>query len=188
MRTLEVRRHTMRIQPGKHLSQAGVDLARQTGASIGPFDRVITSKLPRAFETAIAMGFAVDDQIGLLGSISDAVSDEFDWTHGFPAVTAAVRKGDETARYATKLARRWHSVVAGLPEGSRTLMISHGGIVEAGAAGCLPAADHAAWGRALDYCEGIRLRHDGAGFTDIEIIRLTDTPIDGRIIRYPPPR
>jgi broad specificity phosphatase PhoE len=185
MRTLEVRRHTMRTQPGKHLSQAGVDLARQTGASMGPFDRVITSKLPRAFETAIAMGFAVDDQIGLLASISDAVSDEFDWTGGFPAVAAAARQGNETSRYAAKLSQRWHRIVADLPSGSRTLMISHGGIVEAGAVGCLPDADHAAWGRALDYCEGVRLLHDGTQFAEIEIIRLSDSPIDGRIVRYP---
>ena len=185
MRTLEVRRHTMRTQPGKHLSQAGVSLARQTGASMGPFERVITSKLPRAFETAIAMGFAVDDQIGLLASMSDAVTEEFDWTQGFPAVAAAVRQGRETNRYAAKLAHRWHSIVADLPEGSRILMISHGGIVEAGAAGCLPDADHAAWGRALDYCEGVRLLHDGDRFADIEIIRLSHTPIDGRIVRPP---
>ncbi len=133
MRTLEVRRHTMRTQPGKHLSQAGVELARRCGASMGPFNLVITSKLPRAFETAIAMGFAVDDQIGILASMSDAVSDEFDWTRGFPAASAAVRRGSHAAGYAAKLAGRWHSIVADLPDGSRTLMISHGGIVEAGA-------------------------------------------------------
>ena len=182
MRTLEVRRHTMRTRPGKHLSQAGVDLARRCGASMGPFDRVITSKLPRAFETAIAMGFAVDDQIGLLGSIDDAVTEEFDWTGGFPALSHAIRNGRVTAPYAAKQAQRWHSIVADLPDGSRTLMISHGGIIEAGAAGCLPDADHAAWGRALDYCEGVRLLHDGVRFTEIEIIRLANRPIDDRIV------
>jgi broad specificity phosphatase PhoE len=183
MRTLEVRRHTMRTRPGKHLSQAGVELARRCGNSMGPFDRVVTSKLPRAFETAIAMGFAVDDQIGLLGSIGEAVSDEFDWTHGFPAVANAVQHGSQTAAYTAKQAQRWHSIVADLPDGSRTLIISHGGIIEAGAVGCLPDADHAAWGRALDYCEGVRLLHDGARFTGIEIIRLTDSPIDERIVK-----
>jgi broad specificity phosphatase PhoE len=184
MRTLEVRRHTMRTRPGKHLSQAGVDLARRCGTSMGPFDHVVTSKLPRALETAIAMGFAVDDQIGLLGSIGDAVIDEFDWTGGFPALSTAIRTGRVTAPYAAKQAQRWHSIVAGLPDGSRTLMISHGGIVEAGAAGCLPDADHATWGRAFDFCEGVRLLHDGVRFTGIEIIRLAGRPIDDRIMHY----
>jgi hypothetical protein len=64
-------------------------------------------------------------------------------------------------------------------------MISHGGIVEAGAIGCLPDAGHTAWGRALDYCEGVRLLHDGARFTGIEIVRLTTSPIDERIVSYP---
>ncbi|MDQ2741632.1 MAG: hypothetical protein M3Z66_04960, partial [Chloroflexota bacterium] len=52
----------MRVKPGRHLSQAGVDLARRTGNQMGPFDRVITSTVARAYETAIAMGFAVDQQ------------------------------------------------------------------------------------------------------------------------------
>lgn len=62
MRVLEVRRHTMRSKPGKHLSQAGVSLARHVGETMGSFDRVVTSTLARAFETAIAMGFAVDER------------------------------------------------------------------------------------------------------------------------------
>jgi broad specificity phosphatase PhoE len=185
MRTLEVRRHTMRTRPGKHLSQAGVTLARRCGESMGPFDRVITSKLPRAYETAIAMGFAVDDRIGLLASISDAVGEEFDWTGGFPAVATAVAAGGETARYADRLARRWQAMLDDLRDGSRVLAISHGGIIEAGAVGCLPGAGHAAWGRALDYCEGVRLVHDGGRFVDIEVIRLTDRPIDDRIVLHP---
>ena len=68
------------------------------------------------------------------------------------------------------------------------LIISHGGIIEAGAVGSLPTADHAAWGRALDYCEGVRLIHDGSHFTDLEVLRLTDTPIDDRIVIDPDSR
>ena len=58
MRTLEVRRHTHRNAPQPHLSQLGVDLARQVGDEMGKFDRVVTSTVPRAFETALAMGHA----------------------------------------------------------------------------------------------------------------------------------
>jgi broad specificity phosphatase PhoE len=181
MRYLEVRRHTMRHRPGKHLTQAGVTLARVCGASMGPFERVVTSKLPRAYETAIAMGFAVDGRIELLGSIGDKVVEEFDWTEGFPAVSRAMNRGKQTARYAAELARCWEEILAGLRDGGCALIVSHGGIIEAGAAGCLPEHDHAAWGRALDYCEGVRLAFENGRFTDMEIIRLTNTPIDDRI-------
>ena len=56
MRYLEHRRHSMRVQPGQHLNQAGVALARRVGETMGPFALVVTSTLPRAYETAIAMG------------------------------------------------------------------------------------------------------------------------------------
>ena len=66
MKILEVRRHSIRSPLSDHLNQSGVTLARLVGQNIGPFDRVVTSTLPRAFETAIAMGFAVDEQNELM--------------------------------------------------------------------------------------------------------------------------
>ncbi len=71
MKTIEIRRHTYRTKPGQHLSQQGVTLARHVGEGIGPFARVVTSTVPRAFETAIAMGFAVDEQNELMSSYGD---------------------------------------------------------------------------------------------------------------------
>ena len=56
MKILEVRRHSIRSPLSDHLNQTGVTLARLVGQNIGPFDRVVTSTLPRAFETAISMG------------------------------------------------------------------------------------------------------------------------------------
>jgi len=73
MKIIEIRRHSIRSKPGEHLSQQGVTLARLVGENLGPFDKVITSTLPRAFETAIAMGFAVDEQLELLGSTGDGL-------------------------------------------------------------------------------------------------------------------
>jgi broad specificity phosphatase PhoE len=186
MRYLEVRRHTMRTRPGKHLSQAGVTLARAVGGQIGPFDRVVTSGLPRAFETAIAMWFAVDEQIEDLGSMPGGVDREVDWSDGFPAFAAAVARGKATAKYARALAGVFREIVTAVPDGGAALVISHGGIIEAGTVGCLPDADHAAWGRALDYCEGVRLSFDGDAFTGVEILRLRrETPIDERVLPRP---
>src|SRR6266581_2060501 len=64
MQTLEIRRHSMRkLGGGSQLSQEGVAYARRLGAAMGPFACVATSVVPRARETAIAMGFAVDYEL-----------------------------------------------------------------------------------------------------------------------------
>ena len=173
MRYLEVRRHTMRTQPGQHLSQAGVDLARRVGKTTGPFDRVLTSPAPRAFETAIAMGFAVDEQIPeALSMMPDEVGSEIDWQAGFGEFGRVVRQGGATARFAAEQAALWRRIAQALPEGGRALLITHGGIVEAGAVGCLPDAGHDAWGASCSYCEGVRLTFDGEAFTSAEILRV----------------
>jgi broad specificity phosphatase PhoE len=85
MRTLEIRRHTHRNAPQPHLSQIGVELARRAGEGLGKFDRVVSSTIPRAFETAIAMGYAVDEQLEQLGMMSDAVTASIQWNAGFTA-------------------------------------------------------------------------------------------------------
>ena len=73
MSTIEIQRHcfTKKGQArgkGSHLSADGVLQARRIGEQImgeqiGPFDLVLTSHIPRTLETALAMGFAVDEQL-----------------------------------------------------------------------------------------------------------------------------
>ncbi len=171
MRILEMRRHTMRSIPGQHLTQAGVDLARRIGSSIGPFERVVTSTLPRAFETAIAMGFAVDEQLEQLGMMDSAVADEINWDAGFAAWTRAIKQGGAAARYSRAQGEVLRTIVDALPDGGRVLVISHGGIVEAGTIGCLlpdiPVLD----GSFCSYCEGARLTFDRNKVIDVEILR-----------------
>lgn len=78
MQSIEIRRHSYNKKGearGKesHLSQSGVDLARRVGETIGAFDLVLTSAIPRTVETAIAMGFAVHVRVPGLGEISPDV-------------------------------------------------------------------------------------------------------------------
>lgn len=171
MRYIEHRRHTMRTKPGQHLSQAGVSLARRVGEGIGPFARVVTSTVPRAFETAIAMGFAVTEQVVAL-SPPDDVSAGIQWPATFAQMAEAVRQGGPAARFAREQARVLQHIVAELPEGDAALVISHGGIVELAAIGCLPGADFAVWGEHCDYCEGVRLAYDGERFVSAEVLRV----------------
>ncbi len=171
MRYLEVRRHSMRVKPGDHLSQAGVSLARKVGNSIGPFAYVVASPLVRAVETAIAMGFAVDEQLpGLAAEMGAALEQEVAWDAGFAAFAQAIALGRATADYAARQADLWRSIVSKIPDGASALAISHGGIIEAGAIGCLPDADHASWGGACGYCEGVQLGFDGERFVSVEVL------------------
>jgi broad specificity phosphatase PhoE len=142
MRYVELRRHTMRVKPGQHLSQAGVELARRIGNTIGPFNRVITSTIPRAYETAIAMGFAVDEQNEILSLLVDGVEEEVGgWDAGFEAYAQAARRGGVVTDYARQQADYLYAVARALPDEGAALVISHGGVVESQVVGCLPNVD-----------------------------------------------
>lgn len=174
-RFIEHRRHSMRTKPGQHLSQAGVDLARRVGEEMTAFDKVYTSIIPRAFETGIAMGYAVDYQVGLLASMPSDVEVPFDV--GFGGFSATIRQhpASAVANFARELAAFHGNVAMSLPDGGRALVISHGGFIEASAVGCLPDADHESWGRSCNYCEGVRLTYDEGRFTACEVLRVPGT-------------
>ncbi len=172
MRTLEIRRHTHRSVPQPHVSQLGVDLARRTGDEMGKFDRVISSTVPRAFETALAMGYAVDEQIEQIGMMSDEVTAAVQWNAGFTAWLKASRNSREVAQYTQALGDLLRSIVRTLPDGGRGLIISHGGIVEAAIVGCLPADTHFADDAACGYCEGVRLAFDDKAVVSVEMLRI----------------
>lgn len=172
MQVIEVRRHSLRNKPGQHLSQTGVTLACRVGENLGPFERVITSTLPRAFETAIAMGFTVDEQLDQLCAMGDDVDAEIHWAAGFAEFARVIKQGGATARFARSQAALWRSIAKALPDGGCALIVTHGGIIEAGAVVCLPQVDHRAWGQGCGYCEGVRLGFDGERFTGIEILRV----------------
>lgn len=172
MRTLEIRRHTHRNIPQPHLSQRGVELARRAGEGLGTFDRVITSTIPRAFETAIAMGYAVDEPIEQLGMMSDAVTATIQWNAGFTAWLKASQSSSLVAQYTQAMADLLRSIVHTLPDGGRALIISHGGIVEASVIGCLLASTRFADDAPCGYCEGARLIFEGDTVVNFEMLRV----------------
>jgi broad specificity phosphatase PhoE len=172
MKTIEVRRHSIRSQPGHHLNQSGVTLARLVGENLGPFDRVVTSTIPRAFETAIAMGFAVDEQIELLSSYGNDVEHEVPWPQSFAAYAKAVKRGGEAERYANQLASYYASLVDYLADGRAALVINHGGIVELGVVASFPDVDYESWGWAVDCCEGARLYWEDGKCVNAEVLRV----------------
>lgn len=175
MPTVDHRRHSMRTKPGEHLSQAGVSLARRVGAgefgALPRYDLVVTSTVPRAFETAIAMGFAVDEQLEALSTMGDAIH-EFEWPMEIGAA-ARIMLGDGPAgRFAREQAELLRSIALRLPSDGVALVVSHGGIVEAGAVALLPEEHHDAWGSPIGYSEGIRLTFEGRVCTGANLLRV----------------
>ena len=151
----------MRRKPGAHLSREGIELARLVGSTSGPFSLVVTSTIPRAVETAIAMGFEVNETLDALGHFPVKVFDETGWPNPFARIAQVVAAGGEVGDFAEEQARLWRSVVEKIPDSQQALIITHGCFVELGAIASMPEADHKAWGDAIGYCEGVRLSYDG---------------------------
>jgi broad specificity phosphatase PhoE len=177
MRLLEVRRHARRERPAPHQIQRGVTMARKLGKTLGPFDRVVSSPLPRCIETAVAMGFAVDEECpALAGDDVKGESfpglDDVDWDDGYAAYGRLYARGGPFAAFADGQAAVWREMARTLPEDGRGLVIGHGGFIEAGAVACFPDADHAAWGRTVRHCEGVLLRFEDDAFAEVEILRM----------------
>jgi broad specificity phosphatase PhoE len=179
MKTLEIRRHSFRKQgAGSQLSQQGVDYARTLGAPMGPFARVVTSVVLRARETAIAMGFAVDEEIVTLASDEEmyaevGVSRWWEASQPFAALASVVAARGPTWRYAHALVALWRDILTPLSDGAAALVIAHSGDLEIALVACFPAADHGAWGAPFGPCEGARLVFAGKPerFINVEILR-----------------
>jgi broad specificity phosphatase PhoE len=180
MRTLEARRHSLRkAGGGSQLSQAGVDLARAIGGQIGPFDYVATSTVPRARETALAMGFAVDQELMPLLGEEEVIADleASGWSKDpqpLAALGRLVRAGGPAGRYGSAVATLWRDLLMPLGEDAKVLVITHSGDLELALVSCLMDADHAAWGGPFEPMEGARLTfgRDPARFLSLEPIRL----------------
>lgn len=170
MRTIQFRRHTMRRKPNEHLSQQGVELAQLIGQTMGPFDQVITSPRPRAAQTAIAMGYGITSTIEILSQMPPNVYQELGWPNPFSRVATVVKQKGPSADFANILSKNLTEIAQSLPPNGTALVISHGGLIELAAIGCLPMQDHDVWGGAIAYCEGVQLTFDTA-FIDCEILR-----------------
>jgi len=188
--SIEIRRHSYTKKgdgrgKGSHLSAQSVALARKIGTQIGPFDLVLTSPSPRTLETAIAMGFAVDDQRDALGDIPPDVLDEIGhherWTWAEPFVRFAelVVRGGPTARMGRHQRETWVQALDAVAPQGRVLVVSHGRVMESGVVACLPDGDFAVWGAPFHHCEGGRMAYEQGRFTDVQLLRVecwTNTP------------
>jgi broad specificity phosphatase PhoE len=178
MRWLEVRRHSLTKKGpargrGSHLSAEGIALARLVGESLGPFTRVVTSASPRAFETAVAMGFAVDDTVELpSGYVPGEVArhDQWRWPRPYRSYAELLARGGELAKVAEAHRLAWWTMVAGVSDGAAVLFIGHGGGIEPALVASLPYADYDSWGAPFAHCDGARLGFDQGRFMSIQFV------------------
>ena len=147
-------------------------MARKVGEAMGPFGLVITSTLPRAFQTAIAMGFAVQEQREEFCPFDDDINEALFYPAPFARWVPHIKEHKQLAQCVKEQSDLLHVIVAQLDEGDSALVVSHGGVVEVGAVGCMPQFDWAQAGDAMSYCEGVRLAFDGVRFVKAEVLRV----------------
>ncbi|MCX6045606.1 MAG: phosphoglycerate mutase family protein [Chloroflexi bacterium] len=185
MRILEVRRHSYTKKGadrghGSHLSREGVALARRLGAEIGPFDRVVTSMIPRTLETALAMGFAVDESIADLGQLTEGFWTEvgrhehWSWPQPFAHYRTLIATGQQVAALGQTQVDIWIRLLEMTPPNGAVLAISHGHAIEVGLVTCFPAGQLDKLDRPFSHCEGFRVHYADGEFIKLEIQRNGD--------------
>ena len=136
MRWLEVRRHSL-IKKGTARGRGRTWRPRGSrclvGKSLGPFAWVVTSAAPRAIETVVAMGFAVDETVELpTGYVPGEVDhhDQWRWPRPSRAYAELLGRGGGLATVAEAHLRVWTRVVEAVPDGAAALVVAHGGGIE----------------------------------------------------------
>lgn len=175
MKRLEVRRHSLTQKgAGSALSQAGIELARRIGSTLGPFDRVLATEVARTVETAVAMGFAVHDTVdaGLDRAFWDEAGRHQEWSSPDLAsfYREALASGGEIARVGRAQRDAWLAALGEVPDGRAVLAISHGHAIESGLLTSAPESDFVLTSL-FEPCEGFRCTIDHDLFVDIEILR-----------------
>jgi broad specificity phosphatase PhoE len=186
MRILEIMRHAPTKKGptrgrGSHLSAEGVALARALGDRIGPISYVLTSAVPRAIETAVAMGFAVDDTVTVpAGYLPNQIEHHAQWTWSAPYARYAqwLGRSPELAAVAAEHRSHWLRAVLAVEDGETALVVSHGGIIEPTLVSCRPQDDLSAWGLPFAPCDGARLVFDEGAWQSVEFLRVK-TPAPG---------
>lgn len=161
----------MRDSGQKSISEEGKKLAEAAGRNTVRFDRVITSTVTRAIETAQAMGYEPDLTLELLSKLKPGVEDEVYWDSSFLEYSEAFRKKGAVYEFGIQLAELVREQADSLADGQNLLIVTHGGIVQIMAVACLPDADHSEWGGPCSYCEGIHFEYDDCRFASVLLVR-----------------
>jgi broad specificity phosphatase PhoE len=184
VRTLEVVRHSLTRKGAENgkassLSPEGVRLARQLGESLARMDYVAVGDQPRHLETAIAMGFAVDEQITWPSGYVDGEvrhHDQWTWDEPFVHYATLLAEGRRLSDVAQEHLSHWRRILDVVSDGGTAMVVSSGGSIEPVLVAAFPDADHATWGGPLHQLEGATILVDGGRFTSITLRRRALLP------------
>jgi broad specificity phosphatase PhoE len=163
---------------GSHLSEAGVMLAGEVGGALGKMNYVCTSDRPRSMETALAMGFAVDETVPFsCGYIAGEFEHHEQWAWQRPYTEFDRRvadRGTRLSRLALEDKQVWTRIASQLPDGGRALIISHGGSIEPVLVACCEYENFDGWGKPFAHCDGVSLSFNGVRFSKQHFRRVAE--------------
>lgn len=172
MKRIEHRRHSIRSRTSVHLNQEGVNLARKVGEGMSNFDFVVSSAHERAYETAIAMGYAVDNILKELMTFGDEVMDEIEkWTMSFSQIKEYYDQKGALYRFCISQQKLYEKLLENINKGESLLIISHGGVIDYPLVHLFPDVDHLTWEDNFSYCEGYEMQFENGSFTNLKIKR-----------------
>ena len=178
MRTLDIRRHSFTKKGdargrGSHLSHEGVVAARELGGSLDNYDLVVASTSPRTLETAVAMGFAVDDLIEMPSPVETGEVEFHAWREWEDPFTTLLALGRESAAvdgYLEEQATRVVSTLARLGDAGSALVVGHGGWIESVVARLVGPSEASSLGGSFWHLDGMSLRIDENGTASVSAI------------------
>ena len=178
MRTIEIRRHSFTKKgtgrgSGSALSREGVVAARRLGDASGGFDHVVASTSPRTMETAIAMGFAVDDLLEMPSPVETEEVEFHEWrSWDDPFAVFRSRSGESPAvgAYVHAQARRLLAVADQVGDGGCALVVGHGGWIEAAISGVVAPDAATDLGGSFWHLDGVRLVIESTGKALVESV------------------
>jgi hypothetical protein len=178
-RWIELRRHSRTKKDagrgrGSHLSQEGVELARSEGERLREVRYVAVSESPRALETAIAMGLAVDDVVGIAGSnVTGEVAfhEWWEWPDPWAVYAERIATRPRLAAYAEAQLQIVKCAVDRVTDGDTALLIGHGGWIEPTVVAAIAADQLQNWGPSFAHLEGVRLAESDGHFAMDAIYR-----------------
>jgi len=112
------------------------------------------------------MGYAVDDVLPMGSGYVGGVAHHGQWNWPFPFLqySQLLDQDSAVAAAAHSELNLWRLVAGRIPEESKALIVSHGGIIEPTLVAAVPADDYTSWGKPFSHLDGVRLIFEDGQF------------------------